>query len=47
MTYTIDMLIDKIKEVGKSYDLEKIEAAYKLAEKAHEGVFRSSGEPYM
>lgn len=36
MTYTIDMLIDKIKEVGKSYDLDKIQAAYELAEKAHE-----------
>ena len=33
MTYTIDMLIDKIKEVGKSYDLDKIQAAYELAEK--------------
>lgn len=43
MTYTIDMLIDKIKEVGKSYDLDKIQAAYELAEKAHDGVFRSSG----
>ena len=30
MTYTIDMLIDKIKEVGKSYDLDKIQAAYEL-----------------
>lgn len=38
MTYTIDMLIDKIKEVGKSYDLDKIQAAYELAEKAHDGV---------
>ena len=47
MTYTIDMLIDKIKEVGKSYDLDKIQAAYELAEKAHDGVFRSSGEPYI
>ena len=36
MTYTIDMLIDKIKDVGKSYDLDKIQAAYELAEKAHE-----------
>ena len=47
MTYTIDMLIDKIKEVGKSYDLDKIQAAYELAQKAHDGVFRSSGEPYI
>ena len=47
MTYTIDMLIDKIKDVGKSYDLDKIQAAYELAEKAHDGVFRSSGEPYI
>ena len=32
---------------GKKYDLEKIERAYRYAEKLHEGQFRQSGEPYI
>ena len=47
MVYTIDMLINKIEEMEKSYDLDKIQSAYGLAEKAHNGVFRTSGEPYI
>ncbi|MDD6344937.1 MAG: bifunctional (p)ppGpp synthetase/guanosine-3',5'-bis(diphosphate) 3'-pyrophosphohydrolase [Oscillospiraceae bacterium] len=45
--YTIDMLIQKILTSDKQYDLSKIVTAYKLAEKAHEGQFRSSGQPYI
>ncbi len=47
MLYTIDMLLDKIKSSEKTYDTDKILQAYQLAEKAHEGVFRSSGDPYI
>ncbi len=47
MIYTIDMLIDKIEESEKSYDIDKIKAAYALADDAHRGVLRSSGDPYI
>ena len=47
MLYTIDMLIDRIKSSEKTYDTEKIIQAYQLAEKAHEGVLRTSGDPYI
>ncbi len=32
---------------SKGYDMERIEKAYLLAEKAHSGQFRASGEPYI
>ena len=35
-----------VKETGQ-YDCEKIEQAYNIAKKAHEGQFRRSGEPYI
>ena len=47
MLYTIEYLTEKIQTSEKAYDLEKITAAYELAEKAHKGVKRSSGEPYI
>ncbi len=47
MVYTIDILIEKINSCEKTYDLDKVIAAYELANKAHEGQFRSSGEPYI
>ncbi len=47
MIYTIEMLIEKLEDSDKSYDIAKIKAAYKLAEKAHEGVLRTSGDPYI
>lgn len=40
-------LADAIEKSNKSYDLPRIEAAYELAKKAHEGQVRSSGEPYI
>ena len=43
MTYTIDMLIDKIKEVGKSYDLDKIQALMNWR-KRHTTVFSARPE---
>ncbi len=45
--YTIDMLIQKILDDEKQYDLSKIMSAYELAAKAHQNQTRSSGEPYI
>ena len=47
MLYTIDVLIDKIRASEKQYDIDKIVAAYEVAEEAHSDVKRSSGEPYI
>ena len=47
MLYTIDVLIEKIRASEKSYDIDKIVAAYNIAEEAHADVKRSSGEPYI
>ena len=47
MVYTIDMLIEKTESLDKSYDIPKIKAAYELANEAHKGVKRSSGDPYI
>lgn len=44
---TIDDLLDKIKASDKQYDVDKIMRAYTLAEAAHEGQLRSSGEKYI
>lgn len=46
-TITIDSLIEKIDEIDKRYDIAKIKRAYELADKAHEGQMRSSGEKYI
>jgi len=40
-------LLEAIKENGQQTDLDLIEKAYKIAEKAHEGQFRLSGEPFI
>ncbi len=47
MVYTIEMLIEKLESLDKSYDIEKIKAAYDLADEAHKGVVRTSGDPYI
>ncbi|MBQ3842828.1 MAG: bifunctional (p)ppGpp synthetase/guanosine-3',5'-bis(diphosphate) 3'-pyrophosphohydrolase [Ruminiclostridium sp.] len=47
MLYTIDYLTEKILASEKPYDINKITAAYELANEAHSGVKRSSGEPYI
>lgn len=47
MLYTIDVLLDKIRASEKQYDIDKIYMAYEIAEEAHSGVKRSSGEPYI
>lgn len=40
-------LTDAIEKSNKSYDLERIKAAYTIARQAHEGQMRSSGDPYI
>ncbi|MDY4784637.1 bifunctional (p)ppGpp synthetase/guanosine-3',5'-bis(diphosphate) 3'-pyrophosphohydrolase, partial [Pygmaiobacter massiliensis] len=44
---TYDKLKTLIADSGRSYDLAVIDKAYALAEKAHRGVARKSGEPYI
>lgn len=41
---TFEQLVEKIRASEKPYDLEKITQAYKVAEKAHEGQLRTSGD---
>ncbi len=45
--YTIDMLIQKILDDDKQYDMSKIISAYEFANKAHANQKRDSGEPYI
>ena len=47
MDYSLQSLEDKIRLYHPSQDLSKVELAYHLAEKAHEGQLRQSGEPYV
>jgi GTP pyrophosphokinase len=47
VSYTIDLLINKILTDSKSYDLSKIVDAYELANQKHAGQTRSSGEAYI
>ncbi len=44
---TIDELVQIILTNDKQYDLSKIQSAFQFASKAHEGQFRSSGQPYI
>ena len=37
----------KIEQTNKQYDMDKIERAYQMAKRAHEGTLRRSGEPYI
>lgn len=45
MTYT--ELKKQIKASGRTYDMELIDKAYKLAERCHRGQKRASGQPYI
>ena len=47
MTYKFDMLNDYLEKSERSFDVKKIKEAYELAEKAHQGQTRVSGEPYI
>ncbi|NLY09876.1 MAG: bifunctional (p)ppGpp synthetase/guanosine-3',5'-bis(diphosphate) 3'-pyrophosphohydrolase [Tissierellia bacterium] len=44
---SLSTLIEKIKSYNQNADIEMVSRAFKLAEKFHEGQFRSSGEPYF
>ena len=44
---TWEKLCEAIKASGRAYNMEMIEKAYRLADKAHNGVCRRSGEPYI
>lgn len=44
---SIEDLCDKIRGYFPQADLSVIERAYRFSEKAHEGQFRRSGEPYI
>ena len=44
---TWEKLCEAIKASGRSYNMEMIEKAYDLANTAHQGVCRRSGEPYI
>ena len=44
---TIEDLMKKIDAIDKRYDIDKIMRAYKVADEAHEGQMRSSGEKYI
>ncbi len=45
--YTIEKLMERITESDKNYDYDKINDAYDLANRAHQGQKRLSGEPYI
>ena len=42
-----DDLKQMVLESGRPYDMEMLDKAYQLAERAHSGQFRRSGEPYI
>lgn len=44
---SLEDLLDKVKAYDPGADLALIERAYHFSEKAHEGQFRRSGEPYV
>ena len=44
---TWEKLVEAIQASGKSYNMDMIEKAYNLANDAHKGVCRRSGEPYI
>jgi GTP diphosphokinase / guanosine-3',5'-bis(diphosphate) 3'-diphosphatase len=47
MDSLLDGLLQKIKQSGITYDVEKITTAYQFACAAHEGQLRRSGDPYV
>ncbi len=44
---TIEQLSERIQRGDKQYDLAKIMQAYELANEAHKGQMRTSGDPYI
>ena len=44
---TIEQLLASVDSSDRNYDVEKIKKAYEVAEKAHKGQLRQSGDPYI
>ena len=44
---SLEKLCEAIQASGKAYNMEMIQKAYELANNAHNGVCRRSGEPYI
>ena len=44
---TIEQLLAAVQASDRNYDVEKIKKAYEVAEKAHKGQLRQSGDPYI
>ncbi len=44
---THEKLMEAIRASGRAYDVDMIERAYHMADDAHKGVCRRSGEPYI
>lgn len=47
MNNLYDDLINKLQQTGKTYNYDVIKKAYELADKAHSGQMRESGDPYI
>jgi len=47
MSVLFNSLEQKLIDSDRGYDIPRIRAAFELADKAHEGQFRRSGEPYI
>ncbi|MDF2567849.1 MAG: relA [Oscillospiraceae bacterium] len=47
MIYTLEMLMDLIEKTEKIFDTDLINKAYKIADEAHKGQNRVSGDPYV
>ena len=47
MSVLFDRLEQSLIDSGRGYDTPRIRAAFELADKAHDGQFRRSGEPYI
>ncbi len=44
---SFEALVGKVQSYNPKFDIEKLAKAYELAEKAHEGQLRNTGEPYI
>ncbi|MCL2634704.1 MAG: bifunctional (p)ppGpp synthetase/guanosine-3',5'-bis(diphosphate) 3'-pyrophosphohydrolase [Oscillospiraceae bacterium] len=47
MNYTLDGFLEKVAQSEKNYDISRITSAYEMADAAHEGQKRNSGEAYI
>ena len=44
---SFEALVAKVQSYNPKFDIEKLTKAYELADKAHEGQKRNTGEPYI